>query len=228
MGLDAGVYYNCIENCRLRSPRNTVVRKHQTGGHGSLDRSGPVINEFRESCETCWGALGYVGGGKAVATFKESVAVRRKQAKPDDPQFAGLLAQVALDLLKSRQHAAAEEFLRECLAIREKTQPDLWTTFNSKSMLGAALRGQKKYADAEPLLLKGYEGMKQRETSIPSQAKIRIPEALDRLIELYTATNKPDEVKKWKAERAKYPTKEPTKNWTRQTPNPALHRTAAA
>ena len=28
---------------------------------------------------------------------------------------------------------------------------------------------------------------------------------LDRLIVLYIATNKPDEVKKWRAERAKYP-----------------------
>jgi serine/threonine-protein kinase len=34
---------------------------------------------------------------------------------------------------------------------------------------------------------------------------LRIPEALDRLIELYTAINKPDEAKKWQAERAKYP-----------------------
>jgi hypothetical protein len=37
----------------------------------------------------------------------------------------------------------------------------------------------------------------------------RIPEALDRLIELYTATNKPDEVKKWQAERAKHPKTKP-------------------
>ena len=74
-----------------------------------------------------------------------------------------------------------------------------------KSLLGGALLGQKKYAEAEPLLLKGYEGMKQREKTIPPQASIRLPEALDRLIELSTATNKPDEVKKWQAERAKYP-----------------------
>ena len=47
--------------------------------------------------------------------------------------------------------------------------------------------------------------MKQREAMIPEQAKVRLPEALDRLIDLYTATNKPDEVKKWQAERAKYP-----------------------
>ena len=53
--------------------------------------------------------------------------------------------------------------------------------------------------------------MKQREKSIPAQDAIRLPEALDRLIELYTATNKPDEVKKWQAERAKYPAAPPRK-----------------
>jgi serine/threonine-protein kinase len=47
--------------------------------------------------------------------------------------------------------------------------------------------------------------MKQREKTIPPQAMSRIVEALDRLIELSTATNQPEEVKKWQAERAKYP-----------------------
>ncbi len=47
--------------------------------------------------------------------------------------------------------------------------------------------------------------MKRREKTIPPQGKIRMPEALDRLIELYTETSKPDEVKKWQAEREKYP-----------------------
>jgi hypothetical protein len=47
--------------------------------------------------------------------------------------------------------------------------------------------------------------MKKREKTIPPPGLIRIPEALDRLIELSTATNKPDEAKKWRAERAKYP-----------------------
>jgi hypothetical protein len=54
-----------------------------------------------------------------------------------------------------------------------------------------------------PLPLAGYEGLKQREKTIPPQDKIRLPEAIDRLIELYTATNRPDEAKKWQAERAK-------------------------
>jgi hypothetical protein len=47
--------------------------------------------------------------------------------------------------------------------------------------------------------------MKAREKLIPRQGIIRIPEALDRLIELYTAMNNPDEVKKYKDLREKYP-----------------------
>ena len=45
---------------------------------------------------------------------------------------------------------------RESLAIRETQTPDAWTTFNSQAILGAALLGQTKYADAEPLLLEAH------------------------------------------------------------------------
>jgi serine/threonine protein kinase/tetratricopeptide (TPR) repeat protein len=144
-------------------------------------------------------------GEKAAPVLRDFITGQRKRLPKEDPRFAELLAQMSLDLLKCDQFAAAEEMLRECLAIREKKEPEVWSTFNVMSMLGGALLGQKKYADAEPLLLKGYEGMKAREKTIPPQANTRIPESLDRLIELYKATNKPDEVKTWQAERAKYP-----------------------
>ena len=62
------------------------------------------------------------------------------------------------------------------------------------------LLGQKKYADAEPLLLAGYQGMKQREKTIPPQGSTRIPEALERLVQLYEATGKQDEAAKWRKE----------------------------
>ena len=52
--------------------------------------------------------------------------------------------------------------------------------------------------------------MKAREKTIPPQGQVRIPEALDRLVELYTATDQPDEAKKWHAERAKYPNLAPS------------------
>ena len=92
-----------------------------------------------------------------------------------------------------KKPAEAELKLRECLTIRQKIQPDDWTTFDTKSMLGEALLDQKKFADAEPLLLSGYEGMKQREDTIPSQEKPRLTKALERLVKLYEAWGKKDE-----------------------------------
>lgn len=48
------------------------------------------------------------------------------------------------------------------LAIREKSQPEDWSTFNTLSMLGQALLGQGKFTEAEPLLLQGCAGMLER------------------------------------------------------------------
>ena len=78
------------------------------------------------------------------------------------------------------------------------------------SQLGGALLGQKNYAEAESMLVKGYEGMREREEKIPPNGAVRIPESLDRLIEFYTATNKPDEITKYNELRATYsPSKNP-------------------
>jgi hypothetical protein len=110
-----------------------------------------------------------------------------------------LQASVSLDLLQYRQFAAAEVFLRECAAIRERKLPGDWSTFNSIAMLGSALLGQKKLAEAEPLLLEGYQGLKDREAAIPPQGKIRVKEALYRLVALYVAWEKPAEAAKWQA-----------------------------
>jgi serine/threonine protein kinase/phage tail protein X len=142
---------------------------------------------------------------EAVPLLRELLESSRATSPKDSPELAGLLAACSQTLLTLKVWEEAEPLLRECLAIREKSQPEEWTTFNTQSMLGGVLLAQKKYADAEPLLLAGYEGMKTREKSIPSPAAISVPEALDRLIELCTATDKPDEVTKWQAERAKYP-----------------------
>jgi hypothetical protein len=72
------------------------------------------------------------------------------------------------------------------------------------SQLGGALLGQKKYIEAEPLLLRGHEGMNLRKAAIPPEGRDRLPEAIDRLIGLYTATNRPNEAAMWRAERSKF------------------------
>ena len=134
-------------------------------------------------------ALAYKAAGKfdlALPIVRELVTISRKVYPKDSPQLAQSFAIAGTILLPLKSFPEAEPILRECLAIREKAQPDAWTTFNTQSMLGGALLGQKKYAEAEPLLVKGYEGLKAREETIPPEGSIRFPEALERLIELYT------------------------------------------
>ena len=142
---------------------------------------------------------------KAEAWRRKRLERIRDKAGPSSPAYAAELSGLGQNLLQQKKWSDADPILRECLSIRENKQPDAWAMFSTQSMLGGALMGEKKYKDAEPLLLMGYEGLKSRDKTIPPQAAPRIPEALDRLIDLYTATNKPAEVAKWKAERAKVP-----------------------
>jgi WD40 repeat protein/tetratricopeptide (TPR) repeat protein len=141
---------------------------------------------------------------KIVALCQKQLAEDRK-ARPDADPNVDLLTRLGRAYLAQKKWSEAEPHLRECMGITAKWPAKTWMTFEAQALLGGSLLGQKKYAAAEPMLLKGYEGLKQREKSIPKGGETSIPEALDRLIELYTATNKPDELKKWKAERAKYP-----------------------
>jgi serine/threonine protein kinase len=101
-------------------------------------------------------------------------------------------------LLVQGKFTDAEPLARECLTIYETNLPDDWRTFSDRSFLGGSLLGQEKYAEAEPLLLSGYEGMKQREGKIPADKKPWLKEALQRLVQLYEATGRPDQAAEWK------------------------------
>jgi eukaryotic-like serine/threonine-protein kinase len=135
---------------------------------------------------------------KAQSLYRELARFWKEKAGADSPQYAQPLASLGLSLLEQKKPADAEPLLRASLAIREKTQPDAWTTFNTKSLLGASLLGKKQYAEAEPLLLFGYEGMKQRAEKIPPLYKVRVTEALERLVQLYDVWGRKDKADEWR------------------------------
>lgn len=140
---------------------------------------------------------------KAEPWRRKWVAVVKSRSGTDSKEYLNELVDLAWNLLKQKKWADSEPFLREVVALRERKQPDVWSTFYARSMLGESLLEQKKYTEAEPLLLSGYKGLKQRRKSIPAAGGQRIFEAVDRIIRLYTVTNKPDQVSKWKEERVR-------------------------
>jgi eukaryotic-like serine/threonine-protein kinase len=56
----------------------------------------------------------------------------------------------------------------------------------------------RQYAEAEPLLISGYNGMREREAKIPVANKPRLEKAAKRLIRLYEETAQPDKAAEWK------------------------------
>jgi hypothetical protein len=124
---------------------------------------------------------------------------RRKTARPDSPLLGHDLNELGRNLLKQARGSEAEPLLRECLAILEKTTPDDWRRYGAMSLLGGALLIQGRYAEAEPLVCAGYEGMKAREDRIAFPERSRLREAAERVIRLYQEWGKPDQATTWKA-----------------------------
>jgi hypothetical protein len=65
-------------------------------------------------------------------------------------------------------------------------------------VLGGALAGQARYAEAEPLLLEGYTGMKQRTAKMASPLWWALTAAAERLVQFYDAWEKPEQAAEWR------------------------------
>ena len=79
-----------------------------------------------------------------------------------------------------------------------KQTPDHFKRFDAQSLVGAALTGQKKFDEAEPLLLSGYEGLKARTKNMRDHEKICIGEAGKRLVKLYEAKGDKAKADEWR------------------------------
>jgi hypothetical protein len=113
-------------------------------------------------------------------------------------EWAGIQALLGDCLLRQNQLGQAESLLRACVTTREKKDADGWETFWSKALLGAALAGQEKHAEAEPLLLAGLEGLIQRAARIPAPDRWVLGDARNRLVRLYEAWGKPEKAAAWR------------------------------
>lgn len=215
LGLEHPVILKVMHNLAVaykesEHPEKALPLLEETIAHqrDKLGMDHPDTRSTMKSLVEVYQALGR--SAEANKLLDELIVEARRNLPAGSLQFASSLAELSTLLLHSQRFADAEFFLHECLRTRQQLEPDTWTTFNTRSMLGESLFGQDKIAEAEPILIEGYEGLKQREETIPKDGggALRIPQALDRLIGLYQALNRPDEVKKYQELRAAYPAAE--------------------
>ncbi len=146
----------------------------------------------------------------AESLYERVRVARRARQGPGSRPEAFYGAGRAACLIRLGRHAEAEALLRTSLAIYEASEPGGWRAALVRSRLGAALSGQRKYAEAEPLLIDGYTGLRDRRPTVPlltftPDDRAGAAEAADRLVALYEAMGRPEGVKKWRDERAKLP-----------------------
>lgn len=186
---------------------------------GELPKAIPIYEKVRQEQEVKYGldhpetlrtintlAIAYRNAGRiaaAVAAFED--VLKRRQASPNaNPvEVARTMIGLAASYRIAKEHTRQEQLLRKALEILDKVMPGAWIPGMVRSLIGEALLDQDKPAEAEPLLIQGYENMKQLMDQNPrSVPKEYIVEAVDRLVRLNETTRKPDQIAKWKQERS--------------------------
>jgi eukaryotic-like serine/threonine-protein kinase len=133
------------------------------------------------------------------------LAVVKTKDGPDSLAYARELRKLGRNLLCQQKFVDAEICLGESSVLFQKNPPKAWITFSTQTLLGAALLGQRKYAEAEPLVTQGFLGMKQLEQDASlfhyeQGDRQELIEAADRLVQLYEAWGKKDEADRWRKE----------------------------
>ena len=142
----------------------------------------------------------HLGKYDAAETYTaQALAGWRHTLGPESTYTVTSEADLALAYLSQGKFAQGEPLAREALETNRKIQPDDWQRYYDESLLGACLAGQKKYAEAEPLLISGYQGMVVRKDRILAVwDKHQLDSCGGWIVRLYQAWGKPEKSKEWR------------------------------
>ena len=140
--------------------------------------------------------------GKAEPLAKESVAAFRKIGDSKDTASIGAVSILALAYMGEGKFTEAETLAREALNFSRKERPDGWAMAREETIVGESLAGQKKYAEAESLLLAGYKGMVVNKQQVGAPENDHIALAAQWITQLYKDWHKPEKLAAWKRDLA--------------------------
>ncbi len=157
------------------------------------------------------------------ALQRQILALVRERAGAETTQSSDYLMSLVLTLVRAKRFEAADLLSQESVTVREKFYPpESSQVSNSRALRGQVLVGLQRYAEAEPLLLQGYENWRRQSAQGPGPLRAR--EIAAALAELYIAQGNAEKAAEWRAKatvqatRAATPAAPPAEN---ATPAPA-------
>ena len=122
---------------------------------------GPNGLEYAQSLNSLAVAEEWQGRlAEAQTLLEESLRIAEPQLGSDHTRVLGFIANLARVRIARGDGAATEPSLRAVLSAREKLYPPGdWRIAQTQSLLGAALAAQKRYAEAEPLMIAADHGL---------------------------------------------------------------------
>ncbi len=140
---------------------------------------------------------------EADRLFTRIIYVRQRVLGPRNSVTLDAVANLGELRVDEMRYPEAEAMLRSCLDIQKQTMPSDYRRYWTQTLLGASLAGEQKYEEAEPLLVSGYEGMKENAASVSDLSRQKLRKAGELVVRLYTEWNKPDKADEWRQALAK-------------------------
>lgn len=134
----------------------------------------------------------------AEADYLEAIDRLRRRLPPTHPHIADALTGYSKLLMKTPRTDEAEKLARECLSIRETSLPDGdWRRASAQCLVGEALLAQRKFEQAELLLLEGLKKLDSQDDA----PNARLEDVRSSLVSLYEAWEKPDKADAFRPKR---------------------------
>ena len=132
---------------------------------------------------------------EAAELWRKAIATLRGASV--DPLFAvSPMVGLASLLIDGKAYGEAGLLLREALDILNDGLPDTrWRVVEAQSLLGHCLAGQRRFEEAEALLLESHVALRE-ERGLDDQST---RQALQRLIGLYEAWGRPEEAERYRS-----------------------------
>jgi non-specific serine/threonine protein kinase/serine/threonine-protein kinase len=138
---------------------------------------------------------GNYASAEAYAT--QALAGRRHALGSGNSDTMTSAVDLATAYLAQGKFPQSESLSREALEFDQRNAADDWQRFRAESVLGASLAAQKKYGEAEPLLLESYQGMLARKERIAVPDRYHLDRAREWIVQLYRAWRKPEKAAGW-------------------------------